>query len=83
MVWAFRAAVILLLAATLTVQVKILRKIPDPLPSIATLQTATTPQAKKDVLMRRPLVTVNGSVEVEGTVDVDIQNTPVEVEIVR
>ena len=83
MIWAFRAAVILLLVATLTVQVMILRKMPDTLPSLSSLQMATTPQAKKDLLMRRPFVTVNGSVEVEGTVDVDIENTPVQVEIVR
>lgn len=69
MLWIFRAAV--------------LRKIPDPLPSIATLQQATTPEAKRDVLLRRPLITVNGSVAVEGTVPVDIENTPVLVEIVK
>ena len=83
MVWAFRAAVILLLVATLTVQVLILRKMPDALPSLAAIQMATTPQAKRDILMRRPFVTVNGSVAVEGTVDVNIENTPVQVEIVR
>jgi len=76
MQWTFRFGVILLLASTLVVQVLILHRMPDPLPSIASLQQAATPEAKKSLFLRRPMVMVGGSVDVNNTVDVNIENTP-------
>ena|ERR1700681_2570154 len=82
MLWVFRVAVVLLLAAMLVVQVAILRKMPEPVPSVAAIQNAASPAATRDLLLRRPMVTVNGSVEVEGSVEAEIINfTPIEVEI--
>jgi hypothetical protein len=49
------------------------------------LEDAKTNQARTELLKRVPLVRVYGSVEAEiaGTAQVEIQNTPLEVEIVR
>ncbi len=79
---AFRLAVVLLLIGILTVQILILRRMPLPVPSLAVLQAAT-PEQRKELLLQRPLTIVDGSVRIDGTVDVSIENTPVEVEINR
>lgn len=73
----FKVVVLLLLGSTLVVQLLILRRMPVSLPSIARLQMATTPEAKRALLLSSPMVSVAGSV------DVRIQDTPLEVEVVR
>lgn len=87
----FRLVVVALLSSTLAVQLLILKKMPEPLPSLAILGEASTVEEKRALLLRRPLVTVDGTVgvtgtvdvSVEGTVDVSVENTPLEVEVTR
>lgn len=81
MQWIFKLGVILLLASILVVQVLVLHRMPAPLPSVASLQQAATPEAKRALLLRRPMVVVVGSVDVNNTVDVNVENTPIAVEI--
>jgi hypothetical protein len=78
----FRLTVVFLLIGILVVQILILRRMSPPLPTLAVLRQAT-PEGRKELLLRRPLVTVDGSVSIDGTVGVNIENTPVEVEINR
>lgn len=78
----FEILVVLLLASILVVQVMILRKLPPPPPTLADLRE-TPAEGRKDVLLKRPLVYVGGSVAVENTVNVEVGNTPLEVEVSR
>lgn len=72
----FRVAVVTLLVVLIGLQLLILSRLPTPV-TIASVIAA--PQEKKaDLIKQVPLVRVQG-----GSVDVDVQNTPIEVEISR
>src|SRR5262245_1952598 len=73
----YRALVVMLLAAIVSVQFMILRRMPAPLPSLRTLRAAA-PAQRADLRQRIPIVRVDGvvSVEVENSpLDVNIENT--------
>jgi len=82
----FRITVMSLLTGILVLLVAIYLRIPNAPPTFGDLRKAEA-KSKQSLLMKCPLVTVNGSVDVQGTVNVDgtvdIGNTPLEVEVVR
>lgn len=79
----FKHGVLVLLTALLVVHVLILMRMPEKLPSVGSLRNATTPEQRRQLLLRKPVVQVDGSVEVDGSVVVTDVQTPVEVTIVR
>jgi len=72
----YRLILVALLAAILVVQLLILARIPPGSPTSADLQSAKAEQ-RREMLLRIPLA------RVAGTVDVDVNNTPLEVELQR
>jgi hypothetical protein len=74
-----RALTVLLLAIIAILQALILTRMP---PTIGELRSADAADRRK-ILMRKPLIDVSGSVEVDNTVSVEVDNSPLEVEIVR
>ena len=76
--------IVILLAAILVTQILILLRIPTSPPTIGEVRNAKTNDARTELLQSIPLVRVQGGsidADVTGTVDVDVQNTPLEVEI--
>ncbi len=78
----YRIVVVVLLAAVLVVQLLIFYRMQTGSPTLADLRKAK-PEQRPEMLLRIPLVRVEGTVDVAGTVDVDVNNTPLEVQIVR
>ncbi len=75
-----------LLAAILAIQVLILLRMPDSPPSTKALREAKPGKERAELLQSIPLVRVEGGTidaDITGTVDVEVQNTPLEVEIYR
>lgn len=75
-----RVTTLTVLVAILMVQIAILMRMPSPPPTMDELRSASADE-KTAVLMRRPLVLVAGSIEVDGTVDVNVENAPLQVEV--
>ncbi|WP_318557308.1 hypothetical protein [Geobacter anodireducens] len=72
----FRVAVVALLGALVGLQLLILNRLPMP---VTLASVIAAPQEKKaDLIKQVPLVRVHG-----GSVGVDVQNTPLEVEVAR
>jgi len=66
-----------LLAAILVTQILILLRVPPPAPTLQDLRNAKAGSAGRELLDTVPLV------RVQGTVDVQVENTPLEVQIYR
>lgn len=77
--------VVVLLAAILSTQLLILMRMPVPLPTIGAVQNAKTDNARLELLRNIPVIRVQGGTidDITGTVDVTVQNTPLEVEVDR
>ncbi len=78
--------VIALLAAILSTQVLILLRMPASPPTIGAVRNAKTDDARTELLQSIPLVRVQGGTidaDITGTVDVEVQNTPLEVQVYR
>lgn len=72
---------LVLLGAILAVQVMILRRLPQQrLVSMTDVRNAPADQ-RRDLILGLPMVQVYGTVDVQGTVDVE--NEPLQVQIVR
>ena len=79
----YKPVLIVLLSTILVVQMLILSRMPQTSPNpptVGALRNAKGEQKRK-LLLDIPIVQVQGSVEVSGSVDID--NAPLEVEIVR
>lgn len=72
----YKCTFVALLAAILAVQLLILSRMPSTPPTLADLRKVKAEQ-RREMLLRIPLV------RVEGTVNVDVNNTPLEVQIAR
>ncbi len=85
----YRVLVIVLLSSILFVQIKLLKSVPPSPPTFGDLKKITNAEQRKEMMLKRPLVVVDGSVgidgsvDISGTVDVEVQNTFLPVEIVR
>lgn len=84
--------IVALLAAILVTQVLILVRMPAPFPTFGALRKIESSDERVKLIESLPLVRVHGgtlsadvtgSVEIDGSVDVKIQNTPLGVEIYR
>jgi len=78
--------IVTLLAAILVTQVLILLRMPTPPPTIGAVRNAKTSSARTELFQSIPLVRVQGGTidaEITGAVDVEVQNTPLEVEVYR
>jgi len=81
-----RWLIVSLLAAILATQVLILLRIPVSPPTIGAVQNAKTDDEANQLLLRSPVVLVQGGsikADIIGTVDVEVQNTPLDVEVYR
>ena len=79
----YKAALIVLLSAILVVQVLILSRMPQAAlkpPTLGDLRNAKGEQ-RRELLLGLPIVHVQGSVDVSGSVN--INNEPLQVQIVR
>ena len=76
----FKVAVICLLGGIVGLLLAILQRMPGPSPTLGELRNADA-KSRETLLLQRPIVYVQGTVEVNGTVDVG--NTPLEVEVAR
>ena len=76
----FRIAVVVLLSAILVVQILTLLRAPQATPTMADLREASGDQ-RGELMLRVPLVRVQGAVEVNGSVE--IENDTIQVEVVR
>lgn len=83
---------VVLLVAILATQLLILRRMPAPIPTLGMLNSTPAGDARMTLLQQLPLIrvqgggieaSVSGTVEVEGTVQVEVGNTPLEVELSR
>ena len=77
-------AVVVLLTAILATQILILRRMPNSSPTVGALQDAKTKEARTELFRSIPLVSVQGTVDVDvqGTADVEVKNIlPVDVEV--
>lgn len=70
----------LLLLGILSFLVLIYLNLPPKSPTIGAYLKAKTEDEKRAVLMNLPFVHVEGNVSVNNTVDVNVNNTPLEVE---
>lgn len=81
-----RWVIVALLTGILGTQMLILFRMPAAWPTIQAVQNAKTDDARKGLLLGIPLVRIQGgtvSADITGTVDVEVQNTPLGVEIYR
>jgi hypothetical protein len=85
----FRVGIISLLSGILIMQVALYFRIPN-IPTrgefIAAAKAAPKDNRREAIQrlrMKLPMVYVEGSVDIEGTVNVEVENTPLDVEIVR
>lgn len=79
----YRVLVIALLCGILFVQTRLLRSVPPPPPTFGDLRKSSDAEIRKELMLRRQLVVVDGEVGIKGTVDVEVQNTPLYVDIER
>lgn len=75
------SVIIALLSGILVTLILILGRLPSPTPTLQAIRDAKTSQERVALVKRIPLVQVQGTVEVSGSVAVE--NTPLEVEISR
>ena len=82
----YRITVILLLAGILAVQSAVLLRIQKPVTMADLRKNGLTPQQRTALLLKIPLVRVNGSVDVDvqnPSLGVDVVGQPIQVEISR
>lgn len=82
-----KSLVVLLLGATLVTQLLMLRRMELTPSRYAPLTLAdivnAPPQMRRELLMRIPIVRIEGTVPVNGAVDCSIVESPLQVQIVR
>ena len=81
-----RWLIVALLTGILGTQVLILFRMPASSPTIRAVQNAKTDDARTELLLSIPLVRIQGgtvNADITGTVDVEVQNTPLGVEVYR